>query len=49
MNLTIIECDLDKNQDYFGKILEHLKKNCLEANLAEVKRKIILHFIISFI
>ena len=28
----IIECDLDKNQDYFDKILEHLKTNCLEQD-----------------
>ena len=45
----IIECDLGKNQDYFDKILKHLKKNCLEANLAKIeKEKTISHFIIKF-
>ena len=47
----IIECDLDKNQDYFEKILKHLKKNCLEANLAKIekeKNNITLFYKVSF-
>ena len=47
----IIECDLDKNQDYFDKILDHLKKNCLEANLAKIekeKNNITLYYKVSF-
>ncbi len=47
----IIECDLDKGQDYFDKILEHLKKNCLEVNLAKIekeKNNITLYYKVSF-
>ena len=47
----IIECDLEKNQEYFDKILELLKLNCEEANLVKIEKemkKVTIYFRVSF-
>ena len=47
----VIECDLEKNQEYFDKILELLKVNCKEANLVKIEKEmkiVILYYRVSF-
>lgn len=36
----IIECDLEKNEEYFDRILDSLKHHCLEANLVKIEKDI---------
>ena len=47
----IIECDVEKNQQYFDKILDLLKANCLEANLVKIEKDlktVTMYYKVSF-
>ena len=47
----IIECDAEKNQQYFDKILDLLKVNCLETNLVKIEKDlktVTMYYKVSF-